>query len=208
MDLFNGQSCRNWWRVMIKRWLTVYGLRDSQSCRHCGRNQSIVWTVENAVWNLLPRKYRDSCLCLECFAMFVPSVKLSDFTLKPFGETTMRDAIKFVPGRQYKLVTHDKHGNIQSKNEWILARCREVNNKLRLVDDDGDDWSEWLFNPEDVRKVPLSENNEAMNAVQTLQKCGYSVDDIREAMHVLMERKSQKTLTEGNDTNAGLAKGF
>ena len=68
-------------RVVLKRLFTKLCLRDAQSCKHCGRNQSIAWTVEDEYWERVPGKYRDKALCLECFCRMAPEVRPENFIL-------------------------------------------------------------------------------------------------------------------------------
>jgi hypothetical protein len=67
-------------RVGLKRVFTRLCLRDKQSCKCCGRDQSIVWTVKNSIWDLVPKRYQNTALCLECFCKMVPDATLEDFT--------------------------------------------------------------------------------------------------------------------------------
>jgi hypothetical protein len=60
---------KNYLLVYTKRILTLLGLRNRQSCKYCGRNQWIIFSVKDYVWEeVVPEKYRYKCLCLECFA--------------------------------------------------------------------------------------------------------------------------------------------
>jgi hypothetical protein len=72
-------------RIILKKLFTRMCLRDKQSCKHCGRDQSIIWTVKSSIWDLVPEKYQNTALCLECFHKFVPDATLEDFTCI-FGE--------------------------------------------------------------------------------------------------------------------------
>ena len=75
--------------VLAKKILTRLGLRDKQSCKKCGRNQCIVWAVSNEIWNMLPDKWRNKALCLECFINLYPGniskedVEILDFLNNP-----------------------------------------------------------------------------------------------------------------------------
>jgi len=68
-------------RVVLKRLFTKLCLRDAQSCKHCGRDQSIAWTVKDEYWKGVPEKYKDKALCLECFCGMVPETRMEHFTL-------------------------------------------------------------------------------------------------------------------------------
>jgi len=68
-------------RVAMKKLFTKFCLRDTQSCKHCGRDQSIAWTVEDEYWERVPGKYRDKALCLECFCRMAPEVRPENFIL-------------------------------------------------------------------------------------------------------------------------------
>jgi len=79
-------------RIFLKKILTRLGLRNKQSCRYCGRNQKIVWNVKNELWSLLPKKYSNECLCLECFLEICPyEIKKEDFNLLDFSYFLWRE---------------------------------------------------------------------------------------------------------------------
>lgn len=54
-------------RVFLKKIFTILHLRDTQSCKHCGKDQWIIWTIKDEYWYLIPKKYHNRALCLECF---------------------------------------------------------------------------------------------------------------------------------------------
>ena len=59
-------------RIYLKKILTKLKLRDTQSCKYCGRDQHIIWSVKDNIWNILPKKWKNKCLCLECFSLLCP----------------------------------------------------------------------------------------------------------------------------------------
>lgn len=72
-------------RIWIKKILTRLGLRNKQSCKYCGRNQKIVWTVSDRYWNTIPKKYRNKSLCIECFIELCPFLlRTEDFEIITF----------------------------------------------------------------------------------------------------------------------------
>jgi len=74
-------------RIWLKHVFTRLGLRDKQSCKHCGRNQFLIWSVKDKLWNEIPKKYRDHSLCIECFIKLCPKkIKLTDFDFIEKGE--------------------------------------------------------------------------------------------------------------------------
>ncbi|KKN21919.1 hypothetical protein LCGC14_0920490 [marine sediment metagenome] len=59
-------------RVVVKYMLTrICLLRDKQFCKRCGIDQVVVWTVPDAMWARVGKRYVDRCLCLECYARVV-----------------------------------------------------------------------------------------------------------------------------------------
>jgi hypothetical protein len=67
-------------RIILKKIFTKLRLRDTQSCKHCGRDQWVIWIVKDEYWNLIPKKYHNKALCLECFIYLCPKrLRLSDF---------------------------------------------------------------------------------------------------------------------------------
>jgi len=73
-------------RVFLKRIFVYLHLRDTQSCKHCGRDQHIIWSVEDKFWNKMPVKYCNKCLCIECFVELYPKrLKTFNFTFKGFS---------------------------------------------------------------------------------------------------------------------------
>ena len=64
--------------VIIKRILTLLGLRNMQSCKRCGRNTIFTFTVDDSVWNRLPDKYKNKVLCFECFLELHPDAEELD----------------------------------------------------------------------------------------------------------------------------------
>jgi len=72
-------------RIILKRLLLVLGWRDKQSCKYCGRDQKIVWSVKNEMWDKLPEKYKNKALCIECFVELHPNMLANDdFTFISF----------------------------------------------------------------------------------------------------------------------------
>jgi hypothetical protein len=72
-------------RVFVKKYiLTKLRLRDKQSCRHCGRDQSVVWSCEDVLWLRLPKRWHNTALCLECFVALHPD-KLNTEDIKILG---------------------------------------------------------------------------------------------------------------------------
>jgi len=65
-------------RVFLKRVFLYLHLRKGQSCKRCGRDQHVMYSVENKVWNKLPIKYHNKMLCIECFIELYPK-KLKTF---------------------------------------------------------------------------------------------------------------------------------
>jgi hypothetical protein len=72
-------------RIFLKYIFTRLRLRNHQSCKCCGRDQWVCWTVKDEIWNKLPKKYQNTALCLECFCRLVPSVRKKDFINIYFG---------------------------------------------------------------------------------------------------------------------------
>lgn len=69
-------------RIILKRIFTKLGLRNIQSCKHCGRDQWVIWTIKDDYWYLIPRKYHNKALCLECFVNLCPlELKLKNFEI-------------------------------------------------------------------------------------------------------------------------------
>jgi hypothetical protein len=68
-------------RVKIKKVLTLFGLRNTQSCKRCGIDQNIVWGVKDEIWNRLHKDLSSKSLCLECFAKYVGGLKKEDLTI-------------------------------------------------------------------------------------------------------------------------------
>jgi len=72
-------------RVFLKRVFTRLHLRDTPSCNHCGRDQHVVWSIEDKAWNKLPVKYHNKSLCIECFIELYPKkLKTLHFTFGGF----------------------------------------------------------------------------------------------------------------------------
>ncbi len=65
-------------RVGVKRILTHLRLRDKQSCKRCGRDQVVVWSVSDREWSHVPERYKNRCLCLECYALLVGDLRSLD----------------------------------------------------------------------------------------------------------------------------------
>jgi len=65
-------------RIFFKRVFLYLHLRKVQSCKRCGRDQHVMWSVEDKVWNKLPVKYHNKMLCIECFIELYPK-KLKTF---------------------------------------------------------------------------------------------------------------------------------
>ena len=59
-------------RVFFKAILTRLRFRNKQSCKYCGRDQQIIWAVEDDLWESLPKKWHNKALCLECFVALCP----------------------------------------------------------------------------------------------------------------------------------------
>lgn len=76
-------------RVILKRIFTRLCLRNKQSCKYCGRDQNIIWTIKNEIWNELPIQYKNKSLCIECFARLIKdnSISLGDFVTFQFIKT-------------------------------------------------------------------------------------------------------------------------
>lgn len=69
-------------RIFLKYMFTRLCLRNEQSCRYCGRDQNIVFTVKDDLWYKLPKKYHNKSLCLECFVKLIDKrfmIRLEDF---------------------------------------------------------------------------------------------------------------------------------
>lgn len=69
-------------RVFSKHIVTKLCLRNAQSCKYCGRDQNIVFTVRDELWYKLPKKYHNKALCLECFIKLMDKrfmIKIEDF---------------------------------------------------------------------------------------------------------------------------------
>jgi len=47
-------------RVNMKKIFTKLGLRDKQSCKYCGRNQYVIWSVSDEIWEQFPEIYLDT----------------------------------------------------------------------------------------------------------------------------------------------------
>jgi hypothetical protein len=73
-------------RVFLKRIFTRFYLRNEQSCKYCGRDQNIIFSVKDTIWNKLSEKYISSSLCLECFAKLIKdnSINFKDFEIFKF----------------------------------------------------------------------------------------------------------------------------
>ena len=72
-------------RIFIKKICTKLGLRDKQSCKFCGRDQKIVWIVNDEIWENLDKKWKNKTLCLECFIELYPfKLKIEDIKILNF----------------------------------------------------------------------------------------------------------------------------
>ena len=72
-------------RVFLKNVFLHLHLRDAQSCKRCGRDYHIIWSIEDKVWNKLPVKYHNKMLCIECFIELYPKkLKTLHFTFGGF----------------------------------------------------------------------------------------------------------------------------
>jgi hypothetical protein len=72
-------------RIRLKKVFTILQLRNKQSCKYCGRDQSIIWTIKDEYWYTIPKRYHNKCLCLECFCRLYPdNIDISDFELIKF----------------------------------------------------------------------------------------------------------------------------
>ena len=59
------------------------GVREpwkGETCKHCGRNFRMVWSIPDAMWTKLPRKYQNKCLCLECAIWLINDLRWEDVT--------------------------------------------------------------------------------------------------------------------------------
>jgi hypothetical protein len=59
------------------------GVREAwkgETCKHCGRNFRMVWSIPDAMWTKLPRKYQNKCLCLECAIWLINDLRWEDVT--------------------------------------------------------------------------------------------------------------------------------
>jgi len=70
-------------RIYLKYIFTRLCLRNTQSCKYCGRDQNIIFSVKDEIWYKLPKKYHNKCLCLECFAKLIKEniVEITDFEI-------------------------------------------------------------------------------------------------------------------------------
>jgi len=41
--------------------------KGQQTCKRCGRSQYFEFTVKDEIWNMLPEKWRNKALCVDCF---------------------------------------------------------------------------------------------------------------------------------------------
>jgi len=55
-----------------------------ETCKHCGRDQRLIWSVSDEIWGNVPQQYRNLTLCLECFIVLVPDVRFIDIKIKGF----------------------------------------------------------------------------------------------------------------------------
>ncbi len=59
-----------------------------EHCKKCGREQRLAWSIKDDIWNyLVPGKWKEKVLCMECFLEMVPStyrITLEDFTFLDF----------------------------------------------------------------------------------------------------------------------------
>lgn len=113
--LFRWQDIK---RVYIKKILTKLNLRDKHSCKHCGRDQKLVWSVKNEIWNKLPKKYRNSALCIECFIEIHPyRITTDDITsisyVDPFRDNYV------LSNRDTKKPKKQKSNRVSSLRELI-----------------------------------------------------------------------------------------
>lgn len=51
-----------------------------QSCNRCGNETYFDFVVKRDFWNLVPLKYRDKILCINCFVKLIcKEIKIEDF---------------------------------------------------------------------------------------------------------------------------------
>ena len=42
-------------------------VNQQQTCKKCGREQRFEYSVLDSLWIMLPKKWHNRCLCIECF---------------------------------------------------------------------------------------------------------------------------------------------
>lgn len=110
-------------RIILKKLLSLVGLRDKRYCGYCGRDKKIVWSIKDEMWNRLPERHKKKSLCLECFIGVYPSMIVKeDFTHLSFIDPFRNNYTSSAPK---KKVRARKVGTLQELIENEPPNMRE-----------------------------------------------------------------------------------
>ena len=54
------------------------GMSQQQTCKKCKRAQRFEYSLSNDIWQMLPKKWHNKCLCIECFIKEMDEILLKD----------------------------------------------------------------------------------------------------------------------------------
>lgn len=61
-------------KIKVRNW-------EGETCKRCGRDQRLVWSVHDNHWELVPCKYKNKVLCLECFLELVSCITIDEINI-------------------------------------------------------------------------------------------------------------------------------
>ena len=53
-------------------------MNQQQTCKKCGRAQRFEYSLDDSIWQRLPKKWHNKCLCIECFIEEMDSMFIHD----------------------------------------------------------------------------------------------------------------------------------
>jgi len=82
--IFRKRGCKMLSKGLPVRVGTRVGIRepwDGETCKYCGRDFRLVWSIPDLCWLKLPIMYHNRCLCLECAIYLIGDLKWGDVTI-------------------------------------------------------------------------------------------------------------------------------
>jgi hypothetical protein len=117
--IFRKRGCKMLSRGLPVRVGTRVGIREpweGETCKHCGRDFRLVWSIPDLCWLKLPIIYHNRCLCLECAIYLISDLKLGDVTITGIA----RENIYWYTATAVNVVKQD--------GQWVekvtIRRCK------------------------------------------------------------------------------------